>query len=809
MNILAAVEGTTYDFDKLFTYKLPKELEYCEKGMRVLVPFGTGNKTRLALVMGFTTEDPGKLKSVQSVLDSKPLISEEMLQLVSYIRDKYFCTYFDAVRLMLPAGLSYSINKSYEAVAFSASDIENLPDDEKALLVYFQAKNYKASESELEKEFSCKNLKKLILKLKEKGFIKEDETAVRKLKDASDKMIKALDCEGVKLTEKQSEVYTFLKNAGAISVKELIYYTGVTVSVINSIVKKGVAETFVKEVYRKPSYTEWEEKSRADNFLSEEQEKVFNKLLSEYESGKGNVSLLYGVTGSGKTQVFLKLIEHVINKGKEVILMVPEISLTPQTIDIFRAKFKNKIAVLHSSLSLGERLDEWKRIERKEAKLVIGTRSAVFAPCSNLGLIVMDEEQEHTYKSENSPRYHARDIARVRAHYNNALLLLSSATPSVESYYMAKNNKYGFNMLTKRYGEANIPDVMLVDMNEESVAGNTTGVSAVLLKELKNNVESKHQSILLRNRRGYNTFVKCSNCREVVTCPNCSISLTYHQANKRLMCHYCGYSVPFSEVCPSCGESKIKLSGSGTQLVEEYLETVMPEARILRIDADTTAAKDSLKEKLDAFSRGEYDILVGTQMVAKGLDFENVTLVGVLSADQSLFGDDFRSSENTFDLLTQVIGRAGRGKYPGKAIIQTEIPENPYLKLSAEQNYLSFFDMEICYRKAMLYPPYADLVLVGFLSESEKDVSLAANTFLKNLTGLAESKYQSLPLRFLRPSPASVNKVGGKYRYKIIIKCKNTLKFREMLREALLSHSNIKELRDVTVYVDVDPINII
>ena len=809
MNILAAVEGTAYDFDKLFTYHLPDEYSHCAPGMRVLVPFGAGNKTRSAMVMGITEESAPKIKDVTSLLDDKPLLNSEMLQLVSYIKDKYFCTYFDAVRLMLPAGLSYRIKENLHAEKEWYEHTNELTEEEILILTYIKSKGGTVNSECMEKDLGIPPKSKFVSKLKEKGLVTSDSLAVRKAKDASDKMIRPLDISDIKLSEKQKEVYDFLLEASEISVKELIYYTGVTTSVVNTLVKKNAAEFFSREVYRRPSYTEWEVKNQSENTLSAEQEKVYSNIINEYNNSENRVSLLYGVTGSGKTQVFLKLIEHVINEGKEVILMVPEISLTPQTIDIFKAKFKDNIAVLHSSLSLGERLDEWKRVERGEVKLIIGTRSAVFAPCRNLGLIVLDEEQEHTYKSESSPRYHARDIAKFRAAYNNAFCLLSSATPSVESFYMAKNKKYGFNMLNSRFGKANIPDVELVDMNEECIAGNTTGISVLLQNAIKDNFEKGHQSILLRNRRGYNTFVKCSSCKEVVTCPNCSISMTYHSANNRLMCHYCGYSAPLTEVCPTCKEKALKLSGSGTQLVEEYISMVLPNARVLRIDADTTALKDSLKEKLDAFSMGEYDILVGTQMVAKGLDFENVTLVGVLSADQSLFSDDFRCSENTFDLLTQVIGRAGRGKYPGRAIIQTEIPENPYLKLSAAQDYLSFFDMEILYRKAMLYPPFADLVLVGFTGENEHKVSTGANQFLRILTELAENKYKSLPLRFLRPSPAAVTKLNGKYRYKLIIKCKNNRAFREMLKEALELHGKIKEFKDISVFIDADPVNII
>ena len=548
-----------------------------------------------------------------------------------------------------------------------------------------------------------------------------------------------------------------------------------------------------------------EEISGNELVLSPSQEQVLEDLWTEYQSVEGPRSaLLYGITGSGKTSVFLKLIERVREQGKGVIVMVPEISLTAQTIRQFHRWFGDGIALFHSGLSLGERLDEWKRVRRGEATIVVGTRSAVFAPVRDLGLIVMDEEQEHTYKSESSPRYDAREVARYRCWKAGAFCLFSSATPSVETCRQAQEKRIGFHKLDARFGDAVLPQVELVDMNQDAPFGETA-IGPTMAQALKENFQAGRQSILLLNRRGYHTFASCQTCHEVVSCPHCSISLTYHSANGRLMCHYCGYSVPFSRHCPSCGSDTVTFRGAGTQKAEEQLQQLLPQARVLRIDTDSVAAKFSLEKKLDQFARGEYDIMVGTQMVAKGLDFEKVTLVGVLSADQALFSDDFRSNERTFDLLTQVVGRAGRGKYPGRAIIQTYAPENPVLHLAADQDYFGFYRQEIAFRQAMLYPPFVDILVIGFVGEKELLVKQAAEMFLRILSQLAREEYGDLPLRVLRPSPAAVAKVSNKYRYKLLIKCRNTSRLQEMISRLLIQFASLREFQPVTAYADPNP----
>ena len=630
-----------------------------------------------------------------------------------------------------------------------------------------------------------------------------------RVKDATSKMVRCIPGYEGKLTPRQRDVYQTLLDVGEASEKELCYFTGASASVVRALVEKGAAEAFEYEVYRRPDFFSDEEEDPDHLVLSPAQQQVLEELTEEYRNPEGcRSALLYGITGSGKTSVFLKLIQRVRDEGKGVIVMVPEISLTSQTIRQFRRWFGDGIALFHSGLSLGERLDEWKRVRRGEASIVVGTRSAVFAPVNNLGLVVIDEEQEHTYQSESSPRYDAREVARYRCWKQGAFCLLSSATPSVETTRMAQEKKFGFHKLSDRFGQAVLPQVELVDMNQDAPSGDAS-FGKTLARALKENFQGGRQSILLLNRRGYHTFATCQTCHEVVSCPHCSISLTYHSANGRLMCHYCGYSVPYSRHCPSCGSDTVTFRGAGTQKAEEQLQALLPEARILRVDTDSVAAKYSLEKKLDQFAKGEYDVMVGTQMVAKGLDFENVTLVGVLSADQSLYSDDFRSNERTFDLLTQVVGRAGRGKYPGRAIIQTYAPENPVLHLAAQQDYFGFYRQEILFRQAMLYPPFVDILVIGFVGEKEPLVKQGANAFLRNLGELAREEYSDLPLRVLQPSPAAVAKVSNKYRYKLLIKCRNTSRLREMVSRLLVQFASQREFQQVTAYADPNPYRIL
>lgn len=797
-----AVENTAYSFDKIFDYGVPEGISsQITIGSRVLVPFGSGNRKRQGMVMYLKNEIRDDLKSVVSVLDSEPVLTEEMVKLAGFMHEHYFCTYYDAVKAMLPAGINYRITTMYSAV--KGVDTSTLSRDDEQIYSYVLAQKKPVKSDALSDTlgFNVSRFEELV----KSGYLRKSDEAFRKVGDAVMKMVVInddSDDSDTKLSPKQRQVYELLQTAGCCSVKEICYYTGVTTSVIDNLVKKNLACYFEDEVYRTSDNNSIKENKEL--ILTDEQQKAYDDLVARYREGKPGVSLLYGITGSGKTSVFVKLIESVIKDDKGIIVMVPEIALTPQFINIFKSKFGDDVAVFHSGLSLGERLDEYKRVKRGIAKIAIGTRSAVFAPFEKLGLVIIDEEQEHTYKSESTPRYHAREVAKFRVNEHKCLLLLSSATPDIETYYKAQTGVYSFNKLEKRYGNAILPRVQIVDMNEERMLGNTSGFSSDLLACLEENIEKGNQSILLLNRRGHNTFAYCSSCRETVTCPNCSISLTYHRANNRLMCHYCGYSMNYLSECPTCHGKNLRFGGMGTQKIEQQLTDLLPQARVLRLDADSTMRKSSHERLLTAFANGEYDILIGTQMVAKGLNFPKVTLVGVLNPDSMLYADDYRSYERSFSLLTQVVGRSGRGDRKGVAIIQTDTPENNVISIAAAQDYEKFYNSEIAIRKAMLYPPFADICMVGFVSDSHASVIKASAQFARKFIAKAESEYNDIPLRVLGPSPAAIAKVSNKYRYKIIIKCRDDRRFRKLLSDSVKSFSNKSENKNVTTYVDMN-----
>lgn len=627
-----------------------------------------------------------------------------------------------------------------------------------------------------------------------------------KIRDKSSKMIRLAEAGIIpsKLTAKQQSVYDLLCDVVSAEVNEVCEFCSVGKGVLDNLVKYGVCEYFDKEVYRTPFKNVSENGSRAPIHLSESQKKAFHVYMEMLKSD-GGTGLLYGVTGSGKTQVYLKLIDEALDQGKDVIVLVPEIALTPQMLSIFHSRYGKKVAVLHSGLSIGERTDEYKRADRGDAKIVIGTRSAVFAPLHNLGLIVMDEEQEHTYKSERTPRYHARDVANFRCRYNKALFLMTSATPSVESFSAAVNGKYRLCEINERYGNSKLPQVITVDMKSEMASGNRSPVSETLRKLIQENLDRHKQTILLINRRGYNTFIACNSCGHVITCPNCSISLTYHSYNNRLMCHYCGFSKPLDNICPECGKNSIRYSGFGTQRIEDELSRLFPKASVLRMDADTTTAKFSHQKLFDAFSSGDYDILIGTQMVAKGLDFPNVTLVGVVNADNSLYDESYLANERSFDLITQVVGRSGRREEPGKAVIQTINPYNEIIEYASNQDYKSFYHSEISLRKLLTYPPFCDIYFISFICEDENQAALCSKSFFEYLVELNKSKYASEKLIVLGPSPSKISKLKNHYRYGLTVKCKNSKSVRKMLNEILNKIGKIKEYKSVTVSVDLNP----
>ncbi len=805
---LVAVEGLVYHFDAPYSYKIPFELElYAVPGCRVMVPFGNGNRKKQGLILSvkplFEADDNIKLKSISSVIDKKPLFNEEMLELVTRLKENTFCTLFEAAKAMLPAGIGLNYVISYMSQKVDESIFSKLSYDEKRIYDYLKEKCKFIKQDKIISDLGLTD-NSILEKLVKKGVLVTNVDAKRKTGDLTVKNVRLSISEAEVeeilplLTAKQKNVMSLLRDIGGASVKEVCYFTGVTQAVITTLIKKGFVEIFDSELYRKPKYDLKGERAKSPE-LTPAQNKAYEDLLASYNSGKGSATLLYGVTGSGKTRVFLKLIEQVVADGKGVIVMVPEIALTPQTLGIFYSHFGDSIAVFHSALSAGERIDEWKRVKNGDAKIAIGTRSAVFAPFESLGLIVMDEEQEHTYKSEMSPRYHARDIAKYRCVYHNALLVLASATPSVETYTNAMNGRYGFVKLDKRYGNAVLPQVVTVD-----ISGIKGAISNELYNAIEECLENRQQAILLMNRRGFNTFASCGACKTVLTCPNCSISLTYHSANKRLMCHYCGHSRPYTDVCPECGEKSVTYAGFGTQKIEDELADIFPNARILRMDADTTMARYSYQEKLTAFANGEYDILLGTQMVAKGLDFPRVTLVGIISIDQQLYNDDFRSSEKAFDLLTQVIGRSGRGENEGKAYIQTVLPDNDIIELSAAQDYESFYKTESIIRKSMVYPPYCDICTVTFTSEQNNKAYTGSKTFFEMLKKAVSVDYNDVKINALGPIQPRVGKISNKYRYVLTIKCKNNKRFRSMMSDLLIQYMRVSQNSGVTAVIDIN-----
>ncbi|MGN0487450.1 MAG: primosomal protein N' [Acutalibacteraceae bacterium] len=810
---LVAIENVAYHFDLFYSYLIPEELRSrVIPGARVLVSFGrSAAAKRQGVVFALAEKEEGiNYKNILSVLDDKLIVTEENLRIAEFLKERYFCTYYEAVRVQIPAGVSFKTAVSYFAVK-SDKNI-SLSEDEKQVYEYMLSLEKFETADKIYASLGLSKSCGILDKLTAKKLIIKNYDASRLLKDASVKTAELSpeikDTDDLKLTAKQKSVVTVLRDVGCATVKDICYFAGVTSSVVAALEKKNILIIRDTPVYRVPENKIKADRAAEDIILTAQQKRAYDHLLQKYQNG-GGVSLLYGVTGSGKTSVFLRLIDDVIADGKQVIVMVPEISLTPQMMAIFRGRYGNKVAIFHSALSAGERRDEFRRVAEGQVQIAVGTRSAVFLPFSHIGLIVIDEEQEHTYKSESSPRYHTRDVARFRASGHGALLLLSSATPSIESYTNAKRGKYSLETLTERYGDAVLPEVSVVDMKRERSSGNRYNISSELLERLEKNIEKKEQSILLINRRGFNTFVACDSCGSVVCCPYCSISLTYHSANNRLMCHYCGYSAPLTSTCPECGKNSVRYSGYGTQRIEQELENLLPQARVLRLDADTTSTRHAFEKGLIDFGEGKYDIMLGTQMVAKGLNFENVTLVGVINADQQLYNDDYKSEERTFDLLTQVVGRSGRGKSMGTALIQTLTPENHIIRLAQAQDYDGFYQNEIIIRKTMIYPPFCDLCSLVFVSEDEVKALNSSRQFLSKLRAKVEEEYPEQKIIVLGPMPPRISKVNNKFRYRLIVKCKNTKAFRKMISELLIEFGKDKNDSGVSLVADINPENLI
>ena len=804
-----AVSGTAYSFDMLFSYAVPER--YCGKiacGSRVLVPFGRGNNRRIGIVMRLTEGSDTGLKPLVSLIDDAPVISEELRELAFFLREQTFCTYFDAVRIMLPPAMSVSFREKFR-LSETFTDTDSLSDEARLLYGILRGADSEKQLNELAEKYIIDNGRHAADELCDSGALLTDNIFRQQVGDAAVRMVRLSDAylsdpSGFRLTPKQKIAADLLADIGTASVREAAYMCGVTADVIKRLAASGAAEEYEAELMRRVEDGADERIDPDDTVLSDEQQNAHDAVLARMFEKKAGVFLLHGVTGSGKTSVFEKLINDTVKMRRQAMLLIPEIGLTPQILRRFRSLFGERVAVIHSGLSLGQRLDEYKRIKRGDADIVIGTRSAVFAPLSNIGLIIMDEEGERTYKSESSPRYNTVDVAKQRALYHGASLLLASATPSVESYYYAEKGLYKLLEMKKRYHSDSLPEVTTIDMNLEREAGNKSEFSRRLVSEIQGNIRRGEQTILLLNRRGYHTIISCCDCNKPVYCPNCAVPLTYHKKNNKMMCHYCGYIGDPVKQCPSCGCERLKSMGFGTQKLEEELAMYFPEARVLRMDADTTFSRYSYEKNFADFRNGEYDIMIGTQMIGKGLDFPNVTLVGVLSVDKALYAGDFRSYERTFSLITQVVGRGGRGERQGRAILQTFMPDHYIMNLAAAQDYAGFYREEISIRRMMIFPPLCDMCVFCFSGADEVSVINGSEEVLQLMREKLRALQPKTPVRVLGPVRCSYGKIGGKFRYRIIMKCKNTAEIRGFISEVLIEGAKLKDMRKVALYADMN-----
>ena len=808
--VKVAVSAAPYSIDKPYSYLVPESLAAAAvPGVRVMVPFGRGNKESEGLILARVQEPklPGS-KALRQVLDPEPVLDKAGIDLALWMRGRYFCTVFEAVKTILPAGLWYGLREIWSLAMepeTARSAAVGIPGAWQVLDL-LEKQGGKADIRVL-RDALGDGAEKPLKAMKKVEILTCETDAKRKIADKSHRMVElAVNTEDAyALTEPKRrsaparyEVVNFLATAGRTPAAEVSYYTGASARTLKSMEKAGLIAFSEEEELRVPSLDDVE--PGPEIVLNEEQQRAFEEILGRVQAAKPPVTLLHGVTGSGKTQVYLRLVQETLALGKTAMVLVPEIVLTPQMMRKFSSYFGSRVAMLHSSLKMTERYDQWKRIRRGEVDVVLGTRSALFAPLKNLGLIIMDEEQEGSYQSENVPRYDAREVAKYLCVREKAALVFGSATPTVETTWAAEQGSYQKALLRRRYNENALPEVLIADLRQEILNGNPGLISTPLRQELEKNLAAGEQSILFLNRRGSSRMLLCGECGYVPQCPRCSTAMTYHSANGRLMCHYCGHSEPAADTCPECG-GWMKHVGAGTQKVEEELRELFPEAGILRMDADTTAGGH--EEILQTFERERVPILLGTQMVAKGLDFENVTLVGVLSADISLYVDNYRAAERTFSLLTQVVGRAGRGGKTGRAVIQTYTPGNDVIRCAARQDYDAFYESEIRMRRLRRYPPFADLFTVTVSGTEEGRVLRAAVSVRETLRQLCRRpELAAGEPEVLGPAPAPVVKVNNRFRYRCTLVGKNDKATREMLAWLQKDFAKDSANRGMNLFVD-------
>ncbi|MBQ3215342.1 MAG: primosomal protein N' [Oscillospiraceae bacterium] len=807
-----AVSAATFAIDKPYSYWVPEGMKL-EPGCRVTVPFGRGNKRCEGVVLAVENGEPEGLKAVEALLDESPLLDMTMLRLAAFMRERYFCTLYDAVRAMLPGGLWFQAKESYQLTEDRSWQEKTIRQkDAKVLLNLLSDLGGQGSGEVLRQAVPDEDAFEAAVRyLQNKKWIVSQTDFRRRLNDKTERIAtlassveEAMDYANrrPKSAAMQKAVLRLLCDLGSVSVKELCYFTGASAATVRRLADLGYVNLSEREVLRcreiRPAAVD------TNLVLNSEQNGAFEGLCAQMNQEDPGVALLYGVTGSGKTSVYLKLIRYCLEQGRTAMLLVPEIGLTPQLLGLLVAHFGQQVAVLHSSLPAAERYDQWKRVRTGDAKVVVGTRSAVFAPCVLPGILILDEEQEHSYRSENSPRYDAREVAMWRGMKEKMLVLLGSATPSIETMYHAKQGHYALYTLRQRYNGHALPRVDIVDMREEVKAGNDLSFSRSLQDAIMDTAGQGKQTILFLNRRGNSRALVCVDCREAPECPRCSARLTYHSANQRIMCHYCGFSQPMPERCPTCG-GPLKRVGTGTQKAQQELNMLFPDYEISRMDADTVSAVNTHEKILEHFKENRVPVLIGTQMVAKGLNLPDVTLVGVLDGDLSLYSGSYRAAETTFDMLTQVVGRAGRGQTPGIAMIQTLVPEHQVLKLAAKQDYDGFYDLEIQLRQMQNLPPFGNLLTITFTGQDEAAVVRGASKLRDSLVlCLRQSQYKEEKCTVLGPAPCPVPKINYNFRYQLTLRCQLTKGLRALVAHLLRQFAKDGANRGISAYADVN-----
>ncbi|MFI3227041.1 MAG: primosomal protein N' [Clostridia bacterium] len=791
-----AVSTAIYNIDKPYSYLIPKSLiDEISVGMRVQIPFGLGNRKVEGIVLKLTFEETTKgFKNITQILDKEPLIDSNMLKLALFMQKRYYATFYEIIKTMLPSGFWFEYDEQFIK---GETDGDNIAHAE--ILGKIAERGF-IKKTDENAEIIAEMVKKgiIVSKLVPKQKANDKLLKVYSLNMEKSSHLVLADKGNAKVT-RVAVVEALLKDDNVFE-QQLMYQSGATKTVLATMLKQGIICVHNEQVYRENDVDYTIKKTEIN--LSDEQERVASDLMTEFSKNEFSQNLLFGVTGSGKTLIYIKMIAECLEKGKSAMVLIPEIALTTQLLTRFTEYFGENVAILHSKLSVSARFDEWKKIASGKCNVVIGTRSSIFAPTKNLGLIIIDEEHEQTYKSENSPRYDAKEVAKYRAFQSKALLLLASATPSIDSFYEAKNGNINLHRLDERFGEATLPNVFIYDMKEHAREGLETSIGGFLYNEIEKNLDNGEQTILFLNRRGNSKQFTCLECGYTPECVNCSTNMTYHSANERIMCHFCGYSYEKPILCPKCSSRHIKTDVAGTQKLELEVRELFPFANVLRLDADTAKGKNAHFEILEEFKKQRADILIGTQMVTKGLDFENATLVGVIDADQSLFSEDFRAKERTFSQITQVVGRAGRRMTKGRAIIQTYSPDNDVLNYARNQQYDNFYESEISRRKALKLPPINDFFTFVVTGERENDVIKSAVRTVERMKYLQKTMFHDLVV--LGPTAAKIIKINKKYRYIIAIRMNDDKQKRKFVAGMLKEFLDDKRNKGVNLYVDLD-----